>query len=120
MPKTSTKPVDAEEIAEMADRGQDISAHFTNQFIRTKQDHRAAVARIEELMSAEPGTPKGNELDKLATLMDAYEGEQVRQSAREAWTTIQQPVLMSQPKKLTPGLAKLEEGEDIAPPTLRT
>lgn len=69
----------------MADRGQDISAHFTNQFIRTKQDHRAAVARIEELMSAEPGTPKGNELDKLATLMDAYEGEQVRQSAREAW-----------------------------------
>ncbi len=32
MPKTSAKPVDAERIAEMADRGQDISAHFTNQF----------------------------------------------------------------------------------------
>ncbi len=32
MPKPLNKPVDAEEIAEMADRGQDVSAHFTNQF----------------------------------------------------------------------------------------
>jgi hypothetical protein len=32
MPNTLSKPVDAEEIAEMADRGQDVSAHFTNQF----------------------------------------------------------------------------------------
>jgi len=32
MPKTSTKPISAEKIAEMADRGQDISGHFTNRF----------------------------------------------------------------------------------------
>jgi len=32
MPKTLSKPVDAEEIAEMADREQDVSTHFTNQF----------------------------------------------------------------------------------------
>jgi hypothetical protein len=31
MPKIS-KPIDAEQIAEMADRGEDISAHFTNSF----------------------------------------------------------------------------------------
>lgn len=32
MPRLSKKPVDAEEIAERADRGQDVSAHFTNDF----------------------------------------------------------------------------------------
>lgn len=41
--------------------------------IRTAEDHRAAVARIEELMSAAPGSPEGDELDVLATLVDAYE-----------------------------------------------
>lgn len=41
--------------------------------IRTEQDHRAAVARIEKLMSAAPDTPEGDELDVLATLVDAYE-----------------------------------------------
>jgi HTH-type transcriptional regulator/antitoxin HigA len=43
--------------------------------IRTEQDHRAAVARIEELMSALPGTPEGDELDVLATLVDVYEAK---------------------------------------------
>ena len=38
MPKTLSKPVDAEKIAEMADRGQDISAHFTNQFTVVKPE----------------------------------------------------------------------------------
>ncbi len=32
MPKTSSKPVDADENARMADEGQDISAHLTNRF----------------------------------------------------------------------------------------
>ena len=41
--------------------------------IRTEQDHRAAVARIEKLMSAAPDTPEGDELDVLSTLVDAYE-----------------------------------------------
>jgi HTH-type transcriptional regulator/antitoxin HigA len=40
--------------------------------IKTEQDHRAAVARIEELMSAAPDSPEGDELDVLATLVDAY------------------------------------------------
>ena len=43
--------------------------------IRTEQDHRAAVARIEELMSAAPDTPEADELDVLATLVDAYEAK---------------------------------------------
>ncbi len=41
--------------------------------IRTEEDHRRAVARIETLMSASPNTPEGDELDVLATLVDAYE-----------------------------------------------
>lgn len=41
--------------------------------IRTERDHERAVARISESMSARPGTPEGDELDVLATLVDAYE-----------------------------------------------
>jgi HTH-type transcriptional regulator/antitoxin HigA len=45
--------------------------------IRTEQDHRAAVARIEVLMNAAPDSPDGDELDVLATLVDAYEAKQM-------------------------------------------
>ena len=44
--------------------------------IRTDADHEAALARIAELMSADAGTPEGDELDILATLVDAYEQKQ--------------------------------------------
>jgi HTH-type transcriptional regulator / antitoxin HigA len=43
--------------------------------IRTAEDHAAAVRRIEALWGAEPNTPGGDELDVLATLVDAYEAE---------------------------------------------
>jgi len=43
--------------------------------IRSKADHRAATARIEELMSARPGTPEFDELEVLGTLVDVYERE---------------------------------------------
>jgi HTH-type transcriptional regulator/antitoxin HigA len=43
--------------------------------IRTEEDHRAAVARIEKLMTAAPGSVEGDELDVLATLVDAYEAK---------------------------------------------
>ena len=41
--------------------------------IRTKADHRAALKEIEGLMSARPGTPEGDRLDVLATLVEAWE-----------------------------------------------
>lgn len=41
--------------------------------IRTEADHESALARIAELMSADVGTPEGDELDILATLVEAYE-----------------------------------------------
>ena len=43
--------------------------------IRTAADHEAAVARIAELISAGPETAEGEELDVLATLVEAYEAK---------------------------------------------
>jgi len=43
--------------------------------IRTEADHDAAVARIAELIGARPDTSEGEELDILATLVDAYEAK---------------------------------------------
>src|SRR5450830_43091 len=41
--------------------------------IRTEDDYRAALLEVESLMSAQLGTPEGDRLDVLATLVDAYE-----------------------------------------------
>lgn len=41
--------------------------------IKTKRDHRRALAEIEGLMSAKRGTPEGDRLDVLVTLVEAFE-----------------------------------------------
>jgi HTH-type transcriptional regulator/antitoxin HigA len=41
--------------------------------IRSKQDYEKALRRVEALMTAKPGTDEGDELDVLATLIEAYE-----------------------------------------------
>jgi HTH-type transcriptional regulator/antitoxin HigA len=41
--------------------------------IKTEADYEAALETIAGLMDAKPGTPKGDRLDVLATLVDAYE-----------------------------------------------
>ena len=43
--------------------------------IRTESDHESALKRIQALMSAKQGTPEGDELDVLATLVEAYENK---------------------------------------------
>lgn len=43
--------------------------------IKTPADHSAALNEIESLMTAEFGTPEGDRLDVLATLVDAYEAK---------------------------------------------
>ena len=57
--------------------------------IRTERDHERAVARISELMSALPGTAEGDELDVLATLVDAYEAKHHAIDAPDPITAIQ-------------------------------
>jgi HTH-type transcriptional regulator/antitoxin HigA len=41
--------------------------------IRSEADHEKAVSRIAQLIGARPDTAEGDELDILATLVDAYE-----------------------------------------------
>ena len=43
--------------------------------IRTDEDYEAALAEVERLMGARPGTPDGDRLDVLATLVEAWEAE---------------------------------------------
>ena len=43
--------------------------------IKTKADHRAALKEIERLMDAKPGTPAGDRLEILSTLVDHYESQ---------------------------------------------
>jgi HTH-type transcriptional regulator/antitoxin HigA len=43
--------------------------------IRTKKDYESALAEVERLWGAKSGTPEGDRLDVLATLIDAYEAE---------------------------------------------
>lgn len=41
--------------------------------IKTKADHREALKVIDKLMGARPGTPDGDRLDVLTTLVERYE-----------------------------------------------
>lgn len=41
--------------------------------IRTKEDYRRTLKEIEGLMTAEQGTPAGDRLDVLVTLVEAWE-----------------------------------------------
>ena len=43
--------------------------------IRSEADYEVALAEVERLWGARSGTPEGNRLDVLATLIDAYESE---------------------------------------------
>ena len=41
--------------------------------IHSEDDYVESLARIDALMDAKPGTPQGDELDILATLVEVYE-----------------------------------------------
>ncbi len=43
--------------------------------IKTLEDYEAALVEIEQLMNAQLGTPEGDRLEILATLIEAYEKE---------------------------------------------
>jgi HTH-type transcriptional regulator/antitoxin HigA len=56
--------------------------------IRTAADHCAALAEIETLMRAKAGTPDGDRLDVLATLVEAWEARHVPIPAPDPITAI--------------------------------
>ena len=43
--------------------------------VRSEADYQAALSEVERLWGAKLGTPAGDRLDILATLIDAYESE---------------------------------------------
>ena len=43
--------------------------------IRTKSDYRVALREVERLWDAEPGTPDGDRVEVLVTLIEAYEAK---------------------------------------------
>ena len=43
--------------------------------IRTEANYKAALSEVERLWGARAGTPDGDRLDVLATLIDAYEAD---------------------------------------------
>src|ERR1035437_10783993 len=57
--------------------------------IRTEADHEFAVKRIEKLIGAAPDSAEGDELDILATLVDAYEAKHHAIDAPDPVTAIQ-------------------------------
>lgn len=71
MPKTS-KPLDAEQIAEKADRGEDISANFTNSF--------TVVRRVNVDFTA----PMLRELDQEATMLNVSRQAVIKTLLRDA------------------------------------
>lgn len=56
--------------------------------IRTKKDYSFALKRIEELWGSEEGTPEGDELDVLTTLVDSYEYQHFPIEAPDAISAI--------------------------------
>ena len=72
----SIKPMDAEEIAERADRGEDISAHFTNQF----KVVRPAVQRVNVDFTG----PMLKELDREAEALNISRQAVIKTMLREA------------------------------------
>ena len=53
-----------------------VSKPFHPKVIKTTAEHKRALARIEELYSAKPGTPKGDELELLILLVETYEAKE--------------------------------------------
>jgi len=52
------------------------SKPFHPKVIKTTAEHELALARIEELFTAKPGTPKGDELELLILLVETYEAKE--------------------------------------------
>jgi HTH-type transcriptional regulator/antitoxin HigA len=43
--------------------------------IRSEADYQAALKEIEKLMESQPGTPEGDRMDVLVTLVESYESK---------------------------------------------
>ncbi|OGA08959.1 MAG: DNA-binding protein [Betaproteobacteria bacterium RIFCSPHIGHO2_12_FULL_69_13] len=83
--------------------------------IRTKADHRAALREIEGLMDAEAGTPQGERLDVLVTLVEAYERKHFPMDLPDAVEAIKFRMAQSglSPKDLVPLIGQLNRVYEV-------
>ncbi len=83
--------------------------------IRTKADYRAALKEIEALMAEEADTPKGERLDVLVTLVEAYERKHYRLDLPDPVEAIrfrmEQKGMM--PKDLVPMIGRLNRVYEV-------
>lgn len=83
--------------------------------IRTEADYRNALNQIEKLMDAGEGTPEGEELDVLTTLVEDYERKMYPMDLPDAVAAIN--FYMEQnnmsPKDLTPVIGRLNRVYEI-------
>ena len=47
--------------------------NYNIKLIKTEKDNEAALARVDELWEAMPGTPEGDELEVIVLLIEAFE-----------------------------------------------
>ena len=83
--------------------------------IRTKTDYRKTLKEIETLMSAQPGTPEGERLDVLVTLVEAYERKHFPMDLPDAVEAIKFRMEQSglAPKDLVPMIGQLNRVYEV-------
>lgn len=83
--------------------------------IRTRADHRAALKEIEALMPARPGTPEGERLDVLVTLVEAWERKRFPMDLPDAVEAIKFRMEQSglAPKDLVPMIGQINRVYEI-------
>lgn len=83
--------------------------------LKTEADYRAMLREIEPLMQAEPGTPEGEKLEVLVTLVEAYEQKHYRLDFPEPVEAIK--FVMEQrgltPKDLEPMIGRLNRVYEV-------
>jgi antitoxin component HigA of HigAB toxin-antitoxin module len=60
--------------------------------IRTEVDYQAALLQVESLMTAKFGTPDGERLNALATLVESYEAKHFRLVSTDSVEKIKFPI----------------------------
>src|SRR5712691_2469086 len=83
--------------------------------IKTEADYEAALQTIDQLMDAELGTPEGDQLDVLVTLVEAYEAKHYPIAAPDPVAAIvhHMEALGLTPKELEPMLGKRDRVTEI-------
>jgi len=83
--------------------------------IKTETDYEAALQTIDQLMDAELGTPEGDQLDVLVTLVEAYEAKHYPIAAPDPVAAIvhHMEALGLTPKELEPMLGKRDRVTEI-------